>query len=95
MLPSSVASSKGQHEITIPAGLPQYCFDGLSPDALYTATVFVQTPNLEGPGVSAKERTCKCCISEMKLLLLCHVCSLQTNLLNCSISHVPSECVTQ
>ncbi|XP_069371492.1 collagen alpha-1(XII) chain isoform X2 [Paralichthys olivaceus] len=50
-------SSKGQHEITIPAGLPQYCFDGLSPDALYTATVFVQTPNLEGPGVSAKERT--------------------------------------
>uniref|UniRef100_A0A671VWS0 Collagen type XII alpha 1 chain n=1 Tax=Sparus aurata TaxID=8175 RepID=A0A671VWS0_SPAAU len=50
-------SSKGQHEITIPAGLPQYCFDGLSPDALYTATVFVQTPNLEGPGVSTKERT--------------------------------------
>ncbi|XP_029281105.1 LOW QUALITY PROTEIN: collagen alpha-1(XII) chain [Cottoperca gobio] len=50
-------SSNGQHEITIPAGLPQYCFDGLSPDALYTATLFVQTPNLEGPGVSAKERT--------------------------------------
>ncbi|XP_029902943.1 collagen alpha-1(XII) chain [Myripristis murdjan] len=50
-------SSRGQREITIPAGLPQYCFDGLSPDALYTATVFVQTPNLEGPGVSAKERT--------------------------------------
>ncbi|XP_075940078.1 collagen alpha-1(XII) chain [Anarhichas minor] len=52
-----VDRNKGQHEITIPAGLPQYCFDGLSPDALYTATVFVQTPNLEGPGVSAKERT--------------------------------------
>ncbi|XP_071323618.1 collagen alpha-1(XII) chain isoform X2 [Trachinotus anak] len=50
-------SSKGQHEITIPAGLPQYCFDGLSPEALYTATVFVQTPNLEGPGVSTRERT--------------------------------------
>ncbi|XP_037606721.1 collagen alpha-1(XII) chain isoform X5 [Sebastes umbrosus] len=50
-------SSNGQHEITIPAGVPQYCFDGLSEDALYTATVFVQTPNLEGPGVSAKERT--------------------------------------
>ncbi|XP_051264917.1 collagen alpha-1(XII) chain isoform X5 [Dicentrarchus labrax] len=50
-------SSKGQHEITIPAGLPQYCFDGLSPDALYTATVFVQTPNLEGPGVSVNEKT--------------------------------------
>lgn len=57
---SPAASSKGQHEITIPAGVPQYCFDGLSPDALYTATVFVQTPNLEGPGVSTKERTCKC-----------------------------------
>uniref|UniRef100_A0A671W1X0 Collagen alpha-1(XII) chain n=1 Tax=Sparus aurata TaxID=8175 RepID=A0A671W1X0_SPAAU len=52
-----VDRNKGQHEITIPAGLPQYCFDGLSPDALYTATVFVQTPNLEGPGVSTKERT--------------------------------------
>ncbi|XP_035534688.1 collagen alpha-1(XII) chain isoform X2 [Morone saxatilis] len=50
-------SSKGQHEITIPAGLPQYCFDGLSPDANYTATVFVQTPNLEGPGVSVDEKT--------------------------------------
>ncbi|XP_061561152.1 collagen alpha-1(XII) chain isoform X5 [Phycodurus eques] len=50
-------SSRGQHEITIPAGLPQYCFEGLSPDALYSATVYVQTPNLEGPGVSAKERT--------------------------------------
>ncbi|XP_035986482.1 collagen alpha-1(XII) chain isoform X6 [Fundulus heteroclitus] len=49
--------SQGQQEVTIQAGLPQYCFDGLSPDALYTATVFVQTPNLEGPGVSANERT--------------------------------------
>uniref|UniRef100_A0A3B3WUP6 Collagen, type XII, alpha 1b n=1 Tax=Poecilia mexicana TaxID=48701 RepID=A0A3B3WUP6_9TELE len=47
----------GQQEVTIPAGLPQYCFDELSPDSLYTATVFVQTPNLEGPGVGAKERT--------------------------------------
>lgn len=63
------ASSKGQHEITISAGLPQYCFDGLSPDALYTATVFVQTPNLEGPGVSIKERTCKCvCAEEMCIM---------------------------
>lgn len=68
MFPSSAASSKGQHEITIPAGLPQYCFDGLSPDALYTATVFVQTPNLEGPGVSTKERTCECCNWKQKLL---------------------------
>ncbi|XP_064195946.1 collagen alpha-1(XII) chain isoform X2 [Anguilla rostrata] len=50
-------SSKGQQEITITAAQTQYCFDGLSPDALYNATVFVQTPNLEGPGVSAKERT--------------------------------------
>uniref|UniRef100_A0A8C6M865 Collagen alpha-1(XII) chain n=1 Tax=Nothobranchius furzeri TaxID=105023 RepID=A0A8C6M865_NOTFU len=46
-----------QQETTIPAGLPQYCFDGLSPDALYTATVFVQTPDLEGPGVGTDERT--------------------------------------
>ncbi|KAM4521925.1 collagen alpha-1(XII) chain isoform 2-T2 [Odontesthes bonariensis] len=50
-------SSKGQREITIPAGVPQHCFEGLSPDALYTATVFVQTPNLEGPGVSTDART--------------------------------------
>lgn len=56
---SPAASSKGQQEITIPAGLPQYCFDGLSPDAVYTATVFVQTPNLEGPGVGTKEKTRK------------------------------------
>nr|XP_049613656.1 collagen alpha-1(XII) chain isoform X7 [Syngnathus scovelli] len=50
-------SSRGQQEITIPAGLPQYCFDGLSPDARYSAIVFIQTPNLEGPGVSTQERT--------------------------------------
>uniref|UniRef100_A0A4W5MSK6 Collagen alpha-1(XII) chain n=1 Tax=Hucho hucho TaxID=62062 RepID=A0A4W5MSK6_9TELE len=50
-------SSKGQQEITITASQSQYCFKGLSPDALYSATVFVQTPNLEGPGVSTKERT--------------------------------------
>ncbi|KAF7690441.1 hypothetical protein HF521_012245 [Silurus meridionalis] len=51
------SSAKGQQEITITAGQSHYCFDGLSPDSLYNATVFVQTPNLEGPGVSAKERT--------------------------------------
>ncbi|KAF5892201.1 collagen alpha-1(XII) chain-like isoform X3, partial [Clarias magur] len=50
-------SAKGQQEVTITAGQSQYCFDGLSPDSLYSATVFVQTPNLEGPGVSTKERT--------------------------------------
>lgn len=53
------ASSRGQREVTIPAGVPQYCFQDLSPDALYTATVFLQTPYLEGPGVDAKERTCE------------------------------------
>lgn len=53
------ALSKGQREVTIPAGVPQYCFQDLSPDALYTATVFLQTPYLEGPGVDAKERTCE------------------------------------
>ncbi|XP_072558937.1 collagen alpha-1(XII) chain-like isoform X3 [Paramormyrops kingsleyae] len=50
-------SSRGQQEITITAGQTQYCFDGLSPDSEYISTVFVQTPNLEGPGVSVKERT--------------------------------------
>ncbi|TTT46706.1 Collagen alpha-1(XII) chain [Bagarius yarrelli] len=50
-------SAKGQQEITITAAQSQYCFDGLSPESLYSATVFVQTPNLEGPGVSTKERT--------------------------------------
>ncbi|KAG7465749.1 hypothetical protein MATL_G00156840 [Megalops atlanticus] len=50
-------SSSGQQEITITGAESQYCFDGLSPDALYNATVFAQTPNLEGPGVSTKERT--------------------------------------
>ncbi|KAL4624073.1 collagen alpha-1(XII) chain-like isoform X2 [Arapaima gigas] len=49
--------SRGQQEITITGSESQYCFDGLSPDALYNATVYVQTPNLEGPGVSTKERT--------------------------------------
>uniref|UniRef100_A0A8C5CCN3 Collagen type XII alpha 1 chain n=1 Tax=Gadus morhua TaxID=8049 RepID=A0A8C5CCN3_GADMO len=49
--------NQGKQEITFPAGQPRYCFEGLSQDALYTATVFVQTPNLEGPGVSGKERT--------------------------------------
>ncbi|KAL0967290.1 hypothetical protein UPYG_G00250360 [Umbra pygmaea] len=51
------SSSKGQQEVTITAAKSQYCFDDLSPDALYNATVFVQTPNLEGPGVGTKERT--------------------------------------
>lgn len=51
------AAAKGQQEITITAGQSQYCFEGLSQRSLYSATVFVQTPNLEGPGVSAKERT--------------------------------------
>ncbi|CAL8312223.1 unnamed protein product, partial [Boreogadus saida] len=51
------SSNQGKQEITFAAGQPRYCFEGLSQDALYTATVFVQTPNLEGPGVSGKERT--------------------------------------
>uniref|UniRef100_A0A672IQR9 Collagen alpha-1(XII) chain n=1 Tax=Salarias fasciatus TaxID=181472 RepID=A0A672IQR9_SALFA len=45
-------------EITVRGSESSYCFDGLSPDTLYNATVFTQTPNLEGPGVSVKERTC-------------------------------------
>ncbi|RXM27373.1 Collagen alpha-1(XII) chain [Acipenser ruthenus] len=51
------ASSSGQQEITISGAESTYCFNGLSPDALYNATVFAQTPNLEGPGVSVRERT--------------------------------------
>ncbi|CAL1585760.1 unnamed protein product [Knipowitschia caucasica] len=50
-------NSLGEQEVTIPAGRPQFCFDGLSSDAQYRATVYVQTPNLEGPGVGALERT--------------------------------------
>ncbi|XP_066526013.1 collagen alpha-1(XII) chain isoform X1 [Hoplias malabaricus] len=50
-------SNRGAQEVTITAAENQYCFDGLSPDALYNATVFTQTPNMEGPGVSTKERT--------------------------------------
>uniref|UniRef100_A0A665VW12 Collagen, type XII, alpha 1a n=1 Tax=Echeneis naucrates TaxID=173247 RepID=A0A665VW12_ECHNA len=44
-------------EITIRGSESNYCFDGLTPDTLYNATVYTQTPNLEGPGVSVKERT--------------------------------------
>ncbi|XP_039506999.1 collagen alpha-1(XII) chain isoform X1 [Pimephales promelas] len=48
---------RGAQEVTITAAESQYCFDGLTPDALYNATVYTQTPNQEGPGVSVKERT--------------------------------------
>lgn len=50
-------SHRGAQEVTITAAESQYCFDGLTPNALYNATVFTQTPNREGPGVSVKERT--------------------------------------
>ncbi|KAI4875292.1 hypothetical protein NFI96_022562 [Prochilodus magdalenae] len=50
-------SNRGSQEVTITAAENQYCFDGLDPDALYNATVYTQTPNMEGPGVSTKERT--------------------------------------
>ncbi|XP_059208525.1 collagen alpha-1(XII) chain [Centropristis striata] len=50
-------SKKGSQEITVSSSEHNYCFDGLTPDSLYDATVFTQTPNLEGPGVSVKERT--------------------------------------
>uniref|UniRef100_A0A671YEV8 Collagen alpha-1(XII) chain n=1 Tax=Sparus aurata TaxID=8175 RepID=A0A671YEV8_SPAAU len=49
--------SNGAQEITVRGSESNYCFDGLTPDTLYNATVFAQTPNLEGPGVSVKERT--------------------------------------
>ncbi|XP_031703091.1 collagen alpha-1(XII) chain isoform X1 [Anarrhichthys ocellatus] len=50
-------SKKGAQEITVRGSESNYCFDGLTPDALYDATVYTQTPNLEGPGVKVKERT--------------------------------------
>ncbi|XP_076017716.1 collagen alpha-1(XII) chain isoform X2 [Genypterus blacodes] len=50
-------SKKGAQEITVRGSESTYCFDGLTPDSLYNATVYTQTPNLEGPGVSVKERT--------------------------------------
>lgn len=58
LLPS-LASNRGAQEVTITATESQYCFDGLTPDTLYNATVYTQTPNDEGPGVSVKERTCE------------------------------------
>ncbi|XP_039202568.1 collagen alpha-1(XII) chain isoform X3 [Crotalus tigris] len=48
--------SRGQ-EITVRGSETSHCFTGLSPDTEYNATVFVQTPNLEGPPISTKERT--------------------------------------
>ncbi|KAM3870859.1 collagen alpha-1(XII) chain-like [Diretmus argenteus] len=50
-------ANRGSQEITVRGSESTYCFDGLTPDALYNATVYTQTPNLEGPGVSIKERT--------------------------------------
>ncbi|KAM7403882.1 hypothetical protein PAMA_004351 [Pampus argenteus] len=50
-------SKSGAQEITVTGSESNYCFDGLTPDTLYNATVYTQTLNLEGPGVSAKERT--------------------------------------
>lgn len=67
------AAAKGQQEITITAGQSQYCFEGLSPDSLYSATVFVQTPNLEGPGVSTRERTREFIQKKAEFVLLLNV----------------------
>ncbi|XP_028294319.1 collagen alpha-1(XII) chain isoform X3 [Gouania willdenowi] len=50
-------SKSGAQEITVRGSDSSYCFDGLTPDTLYNATVFTQTHNLEGPGISVKERT--------------------------------------
>ncbi|XP_054652752.1 collagen alpha-1(XII) chain isoform X3 [Dunckerocampus dactyliophorus] len=50
-------SKSGAQEITVRSSESSHCFDGLTPDTLYTATVYTQTPSMEGPGVSVKERT--------------------------------------
>nr|XP_014348789.1 PREDICTED: collagen alpha-1(XII) chain [Latimeria chalumnae] len=47
----------GQQELTVGGGETTHCFEGLSPETEYTATVYTQTPNLEGPGISIQERT--------------------------------------
>ncbi|XP_052001057.1 collagen alpha-1(XII) chain isoform X5 [Xyrauchen texanus] len=52
-----ISSNRGAQEATITAAESNYCFDGLTPDALYNVTVYTQTPNQDGPGVSVKERT--------------------------------------
>ncbi|XP_075454120.1 collagen alpha-1(XII) chain isoform X2 [Ascaphus truei] len=51
-----VDGSRGQ-EITVTGSESSHCFNGLRPDTDYTASVYVQTPNLEGRAVSTKERT--------------------------------------
>lgn len=53
------ASQRGAQEITVKSTESSHCFDGLTPDTPYTATVYTQTPNMEGPGVSVKDRTRK------------------------------------
>ncbi|XP_061897868.1 collagen alpha-1(XII) chain-like isoform X2 [Entelurus aequoreus] len=50
-------SRSGAQEITVKSQETTHCFYGLTPDTLYTATVYTQTPSMEGPGVSIKERT--------------------------------------
>ncbi|XP_061699936.1 collagen alpha-1(XII) chain isoform X2 [Syngnathoides biaculeatus] len=50
-------SQRGAQEITVRSTESSYCFDGLTPDTVYTATVYTQTPSMEGPGVSVRERT--------------------------------------
>ncbi|XP_052009198.1 collagen alpha-1(XII) chain-like isoform X2 [Xyrauchen texanus] len=52
-----ISSNRGANEVTITAAESNYCFDGLMPYALYNATVYTQTPNQDGPGVTVKERT--------------------------------------
>ncbi|KAK7904802.1 hypothetical protein WMY93_017409 [Mugilogobius chulae] len=48
------SSKSGAQEVTVRGSESTHCFDGLTPDTLYNATVYTQTPNLEGPGVSVK-----------------------------------------
>ncbi|XP_055495106.1 collagen alpha-1(XII) chain-like isoform X1 [Leucoraja erinacea] len=51
------AYSGGHQEITINGAESSYCFPGLNPDTLYDAVVYTQLPNLEGPGITVRERT--------------------------------------
>ncbi|KAJ0062737.1 hypothetical protein NL108_004377, partial [Boleophthalmus pectinirostris] len=65
-------SKSGAQEITVRGSESTHCFDGLTPDTLYNATVYTQTPNLEGPGVSVKERTCRMRLFHYSLWFLQH-----------------------
>ena len=71
--PHPPASNSGAQVTTVQGSARDYCFKGLTPDALYNATVYTQTTNMEGPGVSAKERTRKRDMNRAEKYMICIV----------------------